>query len=178
VIRSTSRLVRTAIAGTALLVLLTAASVRAASRPTSAASISAQPSGPIDVVRFERIVSERYHVRLRRIVAADIDRDGDIDVVASTEHGFMVWMNDGAGHLNRQAPRHEPALAGRSPEKTWKGDESQRDESYQDELPSLSEMTARAHAPPPMVLRVRSLLDEVAYHDEASRLSSPRAPPA
>jgi hypothetical protein len=162
------------VVGTAVLVLLTATSARAAS---NTAPIPAQPSGPIDVASFERIVTERYHVQFRRIVAADIDRDGDIDVVASTERGFMVWMNDGAGHLNRQTPRHEPALAGRAPEKAWKGDETQREESYQDELPSLSDVTARAHAPPPMVRRVSSFLDVIVYHGEASRSSSPRAPP-
>jgi len=42
---------------------------------------------------------------LTSIVVADIDRDGDADVVATDEalHLF-VWINDGTGRLTRQHP--------------------------------------------------------------------------
>ncbi len=42
---------------------------------------------------------------LTSIVVADIDRDGDVDVVATDDalHLF-VWINDGAGHLTQQRP--------------------------------------------------------------------------
>src|SRR5215831_1506242 len=44
--------------------------------------------------------------RLVSIVAADIDADGDLDVVASdTALQLHVWVNDGAGHFTRQEPR-------------------------------------------------------------------------
>ncbi len=42
---------------------------------------------------------------LTSIVVADIDRDGDADVVATDDalHLF-VWINDGTGHLTQQRP--------------------------------------------------------------------------
>src|SRR4051812_28450804 len=40
------------------------------------------------------------------LVAADIDGDGDLDVVAADGSlRLIVWTNDGSGHLRRQAPR-------------------------------------------------------------------------
>ena len=47
----------------------------------------------------------RESTALTSIVVADIDRDGDADVVATDEalHLF-VWLNDGTGKLTRQRP--------------------------------------------------------------------------
>ncbi len=43
-----------------------------------------------------------------RAVTTDIDRDGDLDVVASTTgEPVVVWINDGHGHLTRQ---HAPPV--------------------------------------------------------------------
>jgi len=40
-------------------------------------------------------------------VTADIDADGDLDVVATDQSlNLLVWVNDGTGHLTRQWPRH------------------------------------------------------------------------
>src|SRR5262245_8966534 len=40
-------------------------------------------------------------------VTADIDADGDLDVVATDQAlNLLVWVNDGRGHLTRQRPRH------------------------------------------------------------------------
>jgi hypothetical protein len=46
--------------------------------------------------------------RFASIIAADIDADGDLDVIA-TDHALnlYVWVNDGAGHLTLQNPAHE-----------------------------------------------------------------------
>ena len=42
---------------------------------------------------------------LTAIVAADIDADGDLDVVASDSAlELYVWVNDGAGHFTRRDP--------------------------------------------------------------------------
>jgi hypothetical protein len=44
-------------------------------------------------------------------VGADIDDDGDLDVVASDGSlHLIVWANDGTGHLTRQVPK--PSLPG------------------------------------------------------------------
>lgn len=40
-------------------------------------------------------------------ITADIDADGDLDVVATDQDlNLLVWVNDGRGHLTRQRPRH------------------------------------------------------------------------
>jgi hypothetical protein len=43
--------------------------------------------------------------RLTSIVVADIDADGDADVVATDDAlNLFVWINDGTGRLTRQRP--------------------------------------------------------------------------
>jgi hypothetical protein len=43
------------------------------------------------------------------VVTADIDADGDLDVVAASESlELFVWTNDGTGHLTRQTPHRSP----------------------------------------------------------------------
>ncbi len=40
------------------------------------------------------------------VVTADIDADGDVDIVASDGSlDLLVWVNDGDGHFTRQSPR-------------------------------------------------------------------------
>jgi hypothetical protein len=67
-------------------------------------------------------------LRFVSMVAADIDADGDLDVVASNGSlDLVVWTNDGTGHLTRKYPErssggldqrpaqtldHEPAAGG------------------------------------------------------------------
>jgi hypothetical protein len=46
-----------------------------------------------------------------RVVAGDVDRDGDIDVVASLGSlDLIVWQNDGAGHFTRLPSSSHTAL--------------------------------------------------------------------
>jgi hypothetical protein len=41
------------------------------------------------------------------VIAADIDADGDLDVIASDRSlQIYVWVNDGAGHFTQQEPVH------------------------------------------------------------------------
>ena len=41
------------------------------------------------------------------VVAADIDADGDLDLIGGgVGLDLFVWINDGAGHLTRQQPHH------------------------------------------------------------------------
>jgi hypothetical protein len=41
------------------------------------------------------------------VIAADIDADGDLDVVGSDGSlNLIVWNNDGTGHLTRKDPQH------------------------------------------------------------------------
>src|SRR5262245_15533991 len=56
----------------------------------------------VDEAAFRRMVAARYHVRVERIVAWDIDRDGDVDIIAASARSLMIWLNDGVGHLEQQ----------------------------------------------------------------------------
>ncbi len=51
-----------------------------------------------------------------RVVAAalaDIDADGDLDVVAfDGSLDLLVWSNDGTGHFTRRYPTHDPDAGG------------------------------------------------------------------
>ena len=61
--------------------------------PTAGAGLPAGFSTAIDFATVARFV---------RVVASDIDRDGDIDVVASVGTlDLLVWANDGTGHFSR-----------------------------------------------------------------------------
>ncbi|HEX7137547.1 MAG TPA: VCBS repeat-containing protein [Vicinamibacterales bacterium] len=70
-------------------------------------------------------VSEAPTSDLVAAVTADIDADGDLDLVATDQDlNLLVWVNDGAGHLTRQRPRQsggesttpgDPALERRMP---------------------------------------------------------------
>ena len=44
-----------------------------------------------------------------KFVVADVDRDGDSDVVASTgRSGLQIWINRGSGRFAALVPRHAP----------------------------------------------------------------------
>jgi hypothetical protein len=64
---------------------------------------------------------------LTSIVVADIDRDGDADVVATDGalHLF-VWINDGTGHLVPQRPAHNGGAHGEAARPGVEGRESDR----------------------------------------------------
>jgi hypothetical protein len=58
-------------------------------------SISVTLSGSTQATRFEANVTG--------LVESDIDKDGDLDLVAATPTGgLIVWINDGHGHFTRQ----------------------------------------------------------------------------
>jgi hypothetical protein len=50
------------------------------------------------------------------LVTADLDADGDLDIVAAERSngtvGIVVWVNDGEGRLTRKAPAPSTNLAG------------------------------------------------------------------
>src|SRR5262245_8226031 len=72
-----------------------------------------------------RVVWLAVSARLERLVAGDFDRDGDVDLVATTEAGTLVaWLNHGRGQFTPTAidpaPPHPlgprgPTLAGTRP---------------------------------------------------------------
>lgn len=89
----------------------TGPSTAVSSRPTfdSALLVAALPSAlsPPAVQPGSRLVS---------MVAADIDADGDLDVVANDGSlDLIVWTNDGSGRLSRQQSRGGARLRSEPP---------------------------------------------------------------
>lgn len=87
-------------------VLVSSAGPRA-TRPASASTLlfveTTDPSAGVALpAGFAATVDLATSSRFVRVVANDIDRDGDLDVVASVGTlELQVWTNDGAGHFSR-----------------------------------------------------------------------------
>jgi hypothetical protein len=151
-----------------------AASAQAASLPAHA---EVRAGTCVEPAAFRQLVSSRYDVEFKGVVAADIDRDGDTDVLATTDHTFTVWLNDGAGHLTSQRPAQDPAIDGRPPATTWREDADRTDPSTRDDVPTASIRLERAHAPPVVASSARVAQASVLLSFRISS-SAPRAPPA
>jgi len=164
-----------------LALTIATAVVATVARPARAATV---PNGDvvrvgrsIDVAAFARAVTSRYHVVLRRVVATDIDRDGDVDVLASTDFGFVVWLNDGAGRLTSQTPRHRPLIASGVPDRTWDDGAPRDEETIQNEAPSSRVTGEYVHASPSPVGQPALSADAPLPPDTSRGTRTPRAPP-
>ena len=164
------------------LVLQACLAIVSASTRVQAATVPAgavvRLNGTFDVEAFTRLIASRYDVQLRRVVTADIDRDGDLDVVAYTDLGFLVWVNDGAGRLTKQSPKHMPAVDGGAPADTWRDSVSRTGETIQNGAPSSRLPTERAHAPPAPSIRNAVPARAARLATSSRGASVPRAPPA
>jgi hypothetical protein len=133
----------------------------------------------VDIAAFRHIIEARYAIVVQRIVAADIDRDGDVDVVAATDRGFFVWVNDGAGSLRSETAKHRPVIEGRAPTDTWQGRAEHTEDTIQnDDGPSPRLPTAYTHGPPPQVSRRIASSDTTLLTDPRRGTSTPRGPPS
>lgn len=139
-----------------------------------AAGTSAQAA---DAGAFARQIAARYHVDQHRVVAADIDRDGDLDVVMATDRGFLVWVNDGAGRFTSQTAKHRPLIDGRDVADTWDAGRGGPEEWIPNGAPSMPIAAERAHAPPLFSSGSDVLVDSTRRADRTHGSSSPRAPP-
>ncbi len=82
-----------------------------ASQPESGIALPAGFSATIDLATSQRFV---------HVVANDIDRDGDLDIVASVGTlDLLVWQNDGAGHFSRLASSSHQELRAQPPVPTF-----------------------------------------------------------
>lgn len=83
---------------------------------------------------FRSAVSPATISRFLQVVTRDIDRDGDLDVIATDGTAdLLVWENDGAGHFTRKTPdrRSDFDLAPR--EATVHGDPVAGNDAYQND---------------------------------------------
>lgn len=115
--------------------------------------------------------------RIVRAVAADIDADGDLDVVSNDASlALTVWVNDGTGHLTRRAPGHSASLWPMPPAPSFESGLDASEPSDQFDPPTAGASTVAVQ---PWLARA-SLVSRVPRITPASpdaSLSSPRAPP-
>jgi hypothetical protein len=73
-----------------------------------------------------------------RIVAADIDDDGDLDVIENDGSlELTVWENDGAGHLTKKRPVQSHGWQVDTPAPSWDGRGTSMMLWVQNDAPSL-----------------------------------------
>jgi hypothetical protein len=86
------------------------------SRPARDVMVAFEPSFRADAsvalpAGFAATIDRATSDQFVRVVADDVDRDGDIDVVASLDSlDLAVWKNDGAGHFTRQPSSRHTSL--------------------------------------------------------------------
>lgn len=150
----------------------------AAAAPTLPLGAEVRVVSASDVDAFQRSVATRYHTEFRKVVAADIDRDGDVDVVAATDRDLVVWVNDGAGRLTSRPPAHGPVGDFRSSEVAWRDRETPLNPPIPTSAPVVPLPRAFAHAPPAGRTLDLRRGDVSPALDVAGGCRSPRAPPA
>jgi len=162
-----------------LRVAIAAAVLLAVARPGAAAV----PAGAvvhvdpvIDLAALSRTIASRYDIVVRRAVTADIDRDGDLDVLTASDYGFDVWVNDGSGWLTSQPPRHHAPVTTNGPADTWRESDSARPMPIPPHE-SSPKMSYRTHAPPPAASQPLSSIDPTVDPRLARGVRTPRAPP-
>jgi hypothetical protein len=116
-------------------------------------------------------------LRLVSMVAADIDADGDLDVVASDGSlDLVVWTNDGTGRLTRKYPAHSSGGLDEPPAQTL----DQQESSSVSALPPGGDACC---APPTgrlglVVITAGVVLPPSAPARVVASVRTPRAPPA
>jgi len=127
---------------------------------------------------FAETIDRETSDQFVRVVADDVDRDGDIDVVASLDSlDLAVWKNDGAGHFTRQPSSRPTSLQAQPPAPSVDGDPLSSSEWIQNSpqrgaaFESLSERTVDDRDSPFIsFIRPALVLDD-------PRARSSRAPP-
>lgn len=127
---------------------------------------------------FTAIVDRATSDQFVRVVADDVDRDGDIDVVASLDSlDLIVWQNDGAGHFTRLPSSSHTALQTQPSAPSVDGDTLASNEWIQNDQQrgvDLASLRARRADDPesPFSPTVR-----LATNRRGPRVRSSRAPP-
>jgi len=128
-----------------------------------------------DANSFARQVELSYHVDAQHVLAADIDRDGDLDVLAATEDGFKIWVNDGAGRFTSRTPEPGTLADGHPTANSRNAAELLDHETIQSE--SIPIVATYAHAPLDSGSRSTNTFDAVVRRRTFLGSRTPRAPP-
>jgi len=159
------------------LALVFVAATHAAAQASVPVGAEVRVDRAIDLKTFTQTVSRQYAVTVRRAVAADIDRDGDLDVITATDREFLVWINDGHGVLTSQRPDRGPVVDGGAPADSWRPYGPDRQETIQSDPPSPKTAAASAHAPPRIAVSRAWSSRPARYAAVVRGASVPRAPP-
>jgi len=87
-------------------------------------------------------------VKVSSVVAADLDADGDLDIVASNGSGeavsILVWVNDGAGRLTRQLPAQSRTVGSEPPSPSVEQRQAAAGASIQPDSPAIAAVAENA----------------------------------
>jgi hypothetical protein len=160
-------------------VVAAAVPAHAAARLPSGAHL--QIGRVFDAPTFARAIARSYHVRVavNQIVTADVDLDGDIDVITASEGAIVFWVNDGRGMLSStQASRRSSSVDGPAPAGVRHSEQRGVDVvSAQEEPPSTAVRGVYVHGPPLSAEKCRLSIDPTLHVVEVIAPCAPRAPP-
>ena len=118
-------------------------------------------------------------VKVSSLVAADLDADGDLDIVASQRvHGvvsIVVWENDGAGRLTRRRPSPPKTLRSEPTAPSVDNGAGQAAASIQPETPAIAPACETGRFTLPELTCERPRAPDVASADVSALRS--RSPP-
>ena len=84
--------------------------------------------------------SSDVELKVSSLVAADVDADGDLDIVAAAAAngpvGIVVWVNDGDGRLTRERPAQPHTLGAEPPTPSVERHDSPMAASIQTDSPA------------------------------------------
>jgi hypothetical protein len=132
----------------------------------------------IDVPALHRLVPSTDRLQIRVAVGADIDADGDVDVVAATDRDLVIWINDGGGQFRRRAAHRHPVADGPPAPDTWSDDGSGTAEAVQAGTVLMPLLVVRAHAPPIDAASHLLAVHHLVRSDVCPSSRTPRAPPS
>lgn len=110
------------------------------------------------------------------VITADIDADGDLDVIASDRAlQIHVWVNDGAGHFTHREPVHTTTWQALPPAPTFEN-RSTPDQSFAPPNSTPLTLDSTAVAAPETPVSMVVVTTSRAAASTRSR-QAPRAPP-
>ena len=159
-------------------------SLPGAGRVPPPAPLDVAPVGP-DFVRdaalpagFAAAVDPATGTRVLRIVADDLDHDGDLDVVANVGTlDLVVWENDGAGHFTRWPSRSRSQFQAQPPAASFHGDLGASREWIQNDDGRVVRLESRDPISDATQISLLLATDSVAARQLDPGVRTPRGPP-